>query len=267
MDEIFEQMLSASSWGDGVGGMPIDSLGALQSLSKMGSMMPTAAHLIGTMENQGLSSQEHQDDVFNAHEDHLQLNSGRALLRSSSTESGLEGPSSYRQSLQSPSLMGGSWQEPFMGSVPLSQGKPGPFPPSGDGMSNDLHLGKRTRGDEETMNTSMVSGISGPAISFMSFFCSVSAIIHSHGCRVMVHNLRLMKTSLDKMLAVRQLMGQQDPVYERAVVRPLIPTALLSGYKYVRSFSQVCFSISFSQNSLMCLFSCGRIAENESLRE
>eukprot|EP00250_Pteridium_aquilinum_P014292 c21896_g1_i2 orf=191-1471(-) len=160
MDEIFEQMLSASSWGDGVGGMAMDSL-ALQSLSKMGSVMPSAAHLIGAMENQGLSSQEHQDTLFNTHQDHLQLSNARGLSRRSPMEnSGLEGPS-YQQSSQLPSLIGGPWREPFMGSVPplpLNQGKPGPFPPSGDGMSNDLHLGKRIRGDEDTMKTSMSHG-------------------------------------------------------------------------------------------------------------
>lgn len=159
MDEIFEQMLSASSWGDG--GMTMDSLGALQSLSKMGSMMPTAAHLIGAMENQGLPSQEHQDTLFDAHQDHLQLNNSRGLSRRlPSMDSGLEGPS-YRQSSQSPNLMGGSWREPFMGSVPplpLSQGKPGPFPPSGDGMSNDLNLGKRMRDDDDTMKTTVNHG-------------------------------------------------------------------------------------------------------------
>lgn len=155
MDEIFEQMLSASSWGDGVGGMPIDSLGALQSLSKMGSIMPTAAHLLGTMENQGLPS--HENSVFNDHEDHLQINNARALSRrSSSIESGLELPS-FRQSLQSSSLMGGSWQEPFVESV-LSQDKPGSFPSSGDGIPDDLHLVKRMRGDDENMKTGMSHG-------------------------------------------------------------------------------------------------------------
>ncbi|KAI5072472.1 hypothetical protein GOP47_0012578 [Adiantum capillus-veneris] len=127
-------------------GTVMDAIGPLQGLSKM---MPSAAHLIGGIENQGLHTQEHQDALFDNHQDHLQL---RGLSKRSLDSNVLEGPP-YRQPGQSLSLMGGSWQEPFAGGarpLPGGQGRPGPFPSPGDGISNNLHTGKRVRGDEDT---------------------------------------------------------------------------------------------------------------------
>ncbi|MCO5599256.1 hypothetical protein L7F22_053357 [Adiantum nelumboides] len=138
-------MLSASSWGDGGCSTVMDAIGPLQSLSKM---MPSAAHLIGGIENQGNHTQEHQDALF-AHQDHVQFKGpSKRSLESNSMEG-----APYQQSGQSLSLMGGSWQEPFEGGtrpLPPGQGRPGPFLSPGDGKPNNLHLGKRGRGDEDT---------------------------------------------------------------------------------------------------------------------
>eukprot|EP00250_Pteridium_aquilinum_P013322 c21271_g1_i1 orf=172-1386(-) len=144
MDDIFEQMLSTSPWGDGggmnrgawdavaggsVSNMGMDSSRELQGLPKVPTMPLTP--LMGGLSNQGLSralqesnGRMHSDGIFDAHgvhaPHHLQL-----------------------------------WNQPYHGGMPpapssLNQGKSDSFLVQGEGMRRDIHLGKRVR-DEEDM--------------------------------------------------------------------------------------------------------------------
>lgn len=149
MDEIFEQMLSTSPWGDGIGmnratwdgaatgsasNMTIDSAVELQALHKVSTMplMP----LVGGLGSQGLTRALQEgsgtlspDGIFNTGQGH-----------------GVHGAHQLQP-------MAPAW---YVGGVPpaptgLGPGKLDAFPLQGDAVPHDSHLGKRVR-DEDCMS-------------------------------------------------------------------------------------------------------------------
>lgn len=216
MDDFLEQMLSASSWGDGASAnraswdatavtsansIAIDSVGRVQVPSKNLStlqQMPSFC-LVGSIENQGLNrvpqegdggrliGLEHGDSLFDttqAQENShislqrlsergatggtigLQLNAstsqalppiggasrGPSVLKSDSFEG--SGFHHTANNLQSPTLIAPTWRKPYIGTMPpitptLGQGKSDTFLLSGEGVSSEVHLGKRIRDDED----------------------------------------------------------------------------------------------------------------------
>ncbi|KAI5083260.1 hypothetical protein GOP47_0003003 [Adiantum capillus-veneris] len=156
MDDIFEQMLSTSPWGDGVG-MPnragwdgsVNNMGmdSSQSLPKVPGIALNT--LMGGLSNQGM---------------------GRALQDNSGTMHA-DGIFDGGHGVHAPHHMQ-AWNQPYLGGVPpapsmLSRGKPDTYLLQGEGMRRDIHLGKRVRDDEDMLieghpdNMIHVSGVPG----------------------------------------------------------------------------------------------------------
>ena len=141
MDDIFEQMLSAPTWGDTVGSLAMESIGTLQRMDSIHRVQPTLV-MSGSTDNDGLSLYANSEEEFDPSFKH-----GLGIIRSSGKP-------------QTPT----SWKEPFIESMlPMSSNtgvlaNTNGFSSPNDVILHNMHLGKRSRDGEDFMNTTdMVS--------------------------------------------------------------------------------------------------------------
>ncbi|MCO5586995.1 hypothetical protein L7F22_040940 [Adiantum nelumboides] len=140
MDDIFEQMLSTSPWGDAVG---MNRAGWDGSVNNMGSMDPSQSlpkvpamalnTLMGGLGNQGMSRALHDNN---------------AAMQTDGIFDGGHG-------VHAPHHMQ-AWNQTYLGGVPptpstLSRGKSDTYLLQGEGMRREIHLGKRVRDDEDML--------------------------------------------------------------------------------------------------------------------
>jgi hypothetical protein len=141
MDDIFEQILSAPSWGDNVG-----SLG-MERMDSIHRVQPTLV-MGGSIDNQRSSLYATSDEEFD-----LNFKNGLGMLR----------PATKSQ-------IGTSWKEPFVENILPMSSNTGVlanntgFPSPNDAILHNMHLGKRTREGEDLLDaTDMVS----PDLTFL----------------------------------------------------------------------------------------------------